>query len=235
MKVVEVFSSIQGEGINIGKRATFVRLSGCNMSPPCQYCDTKYALSAEAGEEIDNYDLEAQIFAVDPTPRLIIFTGGEPMLQEEEICDFVNTCYSTLKGIYIAMESNGTLTPRIINDYINHFHIAISPKLASACRDAYNLNILNQWVGCSRGDWTVEFKFVITSKLDVNEVHDIVKSLNLLQRNIPIIFQPDGFRDPYDLALREVLEWTEQDSYLKHQVRILPQLHRIMWGQKRGV
>ena len=45
MKVVEIFDSIDGEGIRTGKTATFIRLAGCNLR--CSYCDTLYALFGE--------------------------------------------------------------------------------------------------------------------------------------------------------------------------------------------
>ena len=45
MKVVEIFDSIDGEGIRAGAPATFIRLAGCNLR--CTYCDTVYALFGE--------------------------------------------------------------------------------------------------------------------------------------------------------------------------------------------
>ena len=41
MKVIEIFSSIDGEGITAGYPAVFIRLAGCNLR--CEYCDTKYS------------------------------------------------------------------------------------------------------------------------------------------------------------------------------------------------
>ena len=45
MKVIEIFDSIDGEGIRTGQCATFIRLAGCNLR--CSYCDTVYSLFGE--------------------------------------------------------------------------------------------------------------------------------------------------------------------------------------------
>ena len=45
-KVVEIFSSINGEGTRAGQLAVFVRMQGCNLN--CTYCDTKWANEADA-------------------------------------------------------------------------------------------------------------------------------------------------------------------------------------------
>ena len=50
MKVVEIFDSIDGEGLRTGELATFIRLSGCNLR--CRYCDTDYALKITDGIEM---------------------------------------------------------------------------------------------------------------------------------------------------------------------------------------
>ena len=232
MKVVEIFKSIQGEGINMGKQAVFVRCGGCNMNPPCSFCDTSYAFTG--GTEMDEDELENEIIKVDSSPGMVVFTGGEPMLQSDAIYEFVSVSNILCSPTIVAMETNGTIKPIHIDDYVDHF--AVSPKLATACKDAYDLDVLADWAGCHSGDVSVEFKFVITCPQNVEEAHSIVKNLHLFQWDIPIIFQPNGFKEPYDLALREVSSWLEADKYLNHRVRVLPQLHRIMWGKDaRGI
>jgi len=76
MRVVEIFDSIQGEGITVGRPSTFVRLAGCNLR--CKWCDTKYAWDQEAGEEMTTDQILAQLVK---QPNIVI-TGGEPLLQD---------------------------------------------------------------------------------------------------------------------------------------------------------
>ena len=80
MKVVEKFTSINGEGTRAGELAVFVRFKGCNLR--CSYCDTLWAnepeclYNEETPEEILNYVLGTGIHNV-------TLTGGEPLLQKE--------------------------------------------------------------------------------------------------------------------------------------------------------
>ena len=97
MKINEIFQSHQGEGLNIGQFCTFIRFSGCNLN--CQFCDTTYA---SQGAETSIEDI---------LPRLsnhIVFTGGEPFLQESSI-------YKILQAKnpdYTEVETNGTILPK---------------------------------------------------------------------------------------------------------------------------
>ncbi len=78
-KVVEIFSSINGEGVRAGQLAVFVRMQGCNLN--CAYCDTKWANEADARfhwtstEEIVELLRSMEI-------KNVTITGGEPLLQE---------------------------------------------------------------------------------------------------------------------------------------------------------
>jgi 7-carboxy-7-deazaguanine synthase len=80
MKVVEKFTSINGEGTRAGELAVFIRFKGCNLR--CSYCDTMWAnepecpYKEETPEEILNYVLGTGIHNV-------TLTGGEPLLQKD--------------------------------------------------------------------------------------------------------------------------------------------------------
>ena len=89
MKVVEKFTSINGEGTRAGELAVFIRFKGCNLR--CSYCDTMWAnepdcqYKEETPEEILNYVLETGI-------RNVTLTGGEPLLQKD-IRELINLLY----------------------------------------------------------------------------------------------------------------------------------------------
>jgi hypothetical protein len=83
--VAERFLSLQGEGPSTGQQAVFLRLSRCNLS--CPSCDTPYTwdtsrfdLSAET-QRYPSHDIIAWVLA--QQPRLLVITGGEPLLQRE--------------------------------------------------------------------------------------------------------------------------------------------------------
>ena len=74
MKIIETFTSLQGEGLKMGALTFFIRMAGCNLR--CSWCDTKYAFGE--GEECD-----IETLANMPDVKNVCITGGEPLLQEK--------------------------------------------------------------------------------------------------------------------------------------------------------
>lgn len=135
--VKEIFLTLQGEGAQAGRRAVFMRFSGCNLwsgreqdraAAICQFCDTDFVgTDGEGGGKFASAQHLAEAVAstwgtdVGGTPYVVI-TGGEPMLQLDEA--LIHALHA--KGFEIGVESNGTLpaTPGI--DWL-----CISPKAGS--------------------------------------------------------------------------------------------------------
>jgi len=113
LKVVEIFNSIQGEGANVGKAATFIRLSNCNKN--CSYCDTDWDQGTEM--TLDEIMAEVQRY----TTKMIIWTGGEPTLQLN------SKILNEFKDYYQAIETNGTNPVPYGIDYVS-----CSPKVATS-------------------------------------------------------------------------------------------------------
>ncbi len=101
MRTCEIFRSIQGEGRSQGRPCTFLRLTGCNLR--CRWCDTLYAL--EGGTEKSEEEIEREIASFGG--RLLCITGGEPLLQGEELLRLVSSLAGN--GYSIEIETNGTI------------------------------------------------------------------------------------------------------------------------------
>jgi 7-carboxy-7-deazaguanine synthase (Cx14CxxC type) len=131
--VKEAFLTLQGEGVQAGSRAVFLRFAGCNLwsgreqdraTAQCNFCDTDFVGTdgpgggkfAGADELADHV---ARLWGEGTDRRLVVITGGEPMLQLDT--DLIDSLHS--RGFRIAVESNGTIaaTPGI--DWL-----CISPK-----------------------------------------------------------------------------------------------------------
>ena len=131
--VKECFLTLQGEGVQAGSRAVFLRFAGCNLwsgreqdraAAQCNFCDTDFVgTDGEGGGKFGTADELAEhvegLWAGGEEGRLVVITGGEPMLQlDEQLVD-------ALRGrrFRVAVETNGTLeaTPGI--DWI-----CVSPK-----------------------------------------------------------------------------------------------------------
>ena len=130
--VKECFLTLQGEGAQTGSRAVFLRFAGCNLwsgreedraGAQCRFCDTDFVgTDGEGGGKFDGPAKLADHVAAmwgEGERRLVVVTGGEPMLQLDEA--LIEALHE--RGFRVAAESNGTLaaTPGI--DWL-----CISPK-----------------------------------------------------------------------------------------------------------
>lgn len=133
--VIEVFSSIQGEGFHTGRMAVFVRFAGCSLK--CDFCDTKYAWNKEAGIAYTPEDFFTIISAYNS--KFVVLTGGEPMEQDyDALCRLIYLLKSA--GYYVAIESNGV---HLIDYYTMALDwVTISPKTAPFCTYGDELKLL---------------------------------------------------------------------------------------------
>lgn len=94
----EYFWTVQGEGVNSGRRAAFIRLPFCNYN--CHWCDTSY----NTYEEIEKHDLSE--FLDQEKSRFVVVTGGEPLMNKQtpELIEFLKA-----RGFEIAVETNGSM------------------------------------------------------------------------------------------------------------------------------
>jgi 7-carboxy-7-deazaguanine synthase len=117
--VKEAFLTLQGEGVQSGSRAVFLRFAGCNLwsgreadraTAQCNFCDTDFVgTDGEGGGKFGEADSLAahveELWGDKAVGRLVVITGGEPMLQlDEALVDALHA-----RGFRAAVESNGTL------------------------------------------------------------------------------------------------------------------------------
>jgi 7-carboxy-7-deazaguanine synthase len=101
MKVAEIFWSLQGEGKNQGKPCLFIRLSGCNLR--CRWCDTPAA--QQGGTMMSRDAILEQVWRLNPP--YVCITGGEPLLQADELELLLDSLHK--RGTVIDIETNGTI------------------------------------------------------------------------------------------------------------------------------
>lgn len=131
--VKECFLTLQGEGVQTGSRAVFLRFAGCNLwsgreqdraTAQCTFCDTDFVgTDGDGGGKFANAanlaDHVERIWGAGPEQRLVVITGGEPMLQLDE--SLVGELHA--RGFRVAVETNGTLPATAGLDWI-----CVSPK-----------------------------------------------------------------------------------------------------------
>ncbi|MEM0200225.1 MAG: 7-carboxy-7-deazaguanine synthase QueE [Saccharolobus sp.] len=203
-RVIEIFTSIQGEGEVIGIPSNFIRLATCNLR--CVWCDTKY--SWEAGIEMSEEEI---ISKIRKDIKVTTITGGEPLLQN--LLFLVRELKKL--GHKIIVETNGTIKPsEELRKLVDVF--SVSPKLSnSGHKLKYNFN---------DDDWATYYKFVVVyPNKDIDEIVKFVESNNINPSKV--ILQPDGNRPDYINALNEIVQVVLNRGL---QFRVLPQLHRII-------
>lgn len=209
LKVCEIFKSIQGESTFAGSVCSFVRLSGCNLR--CTYCDTRYAFSQ--GEEVQIDSIIESVKKHDT--RLVEITGGEPLIQQHtpDLCkEFLQLGYTVM------VETNGSCDISILPAGCHRIVDVKCPY--SGVSNAFlssNLDVLTN---------KDELKYVISNESDFDWALKHVLTHNL--QNITILFSPNT----------NCISTSELASLIlnkKAQVRLGVQLHKLIWGDQRGV
>jgi 7-carboxy-7-deazaguanine synthase len=190
--VKEIFLTLQGEGMHAGRRAVFLRFTGCNLwsgreedraSAVCQFCDTDFVgMDGPGGGRFETADLLASAVSAcwgdGQDHRYIVITGGEPMLQ----LDSALIAALHAQGFEIGVESNGTIaaTPGIN-------WLCISPKAGSVVVQQQGNELKLVWPQAGH-DWMAmqEWRFdhfLIQPKDDSNRTFNTADAIRFVMEN----------------------------------------------------
>lgn len=239
----EIFHSLQGEGVSVGKPSVFVRLSQCNLH--CVWCDTAYTWNFQGTEfahrddkpstpaKFDRASETVDVSIDDITARLlaqpcrrIIFTGGEPLLQQRELGELCQKLKAADPAFYLEIETNGTLTPAgLAAELIDQFNV--SPKLAHSGNDTL-LRLKPETLRFYAEDERTNFKIVVAAPSDLSEVEALARDHNIPAHRIWLM--PEG-RTPDELRARE--PWLAE-ACLEHGYNFTDRLHIHLYGDTRG-
>jgi 7-carboxy-7-deazaguanine synthase len=187
-----------------------VRLTGCDLR--CSYCDTEYAFNG--GERLTIEDILSRVagFRI----PLVEVTGGEPLLQPE-----VHTLMRSLadKGMKVLLETSGAhdiggCDPRVVR--------IVDLKTPSSGESGKN-----RWGNLPLLTATDEVKFVIGDRADFDWSAEVVREHHLVDL-CTVLFSPVWKK----LPLETLAEWIKESSL---QVRLQPQLHKILYDDRRSV
>ncbi len=209
--ISEIFYSLQGEGVWIGAPTVFVRTSGCNLK--CKWCDTEYALARGKVMAIDDILLEIGKFNC---PNICV-TGGEPLIQKD-ITRFIQKLLD--RQYFVSVETGGSISIESL-PCEERIMICLDIKCPSSEEhqkmDFSNIELLSP---------SDQLKFVIANDDDYEYAKDVISKYRPICQ---VIMQPEGGKE-----LKKLAENVLRDK-LGANVRVLPQLHKLIWGDKRGV
>lgn len=237
--LVEIFSSIQGEGPYIGYNQIFVRFAECNLS--CSYCDTKFDINNKftlSYSDDNNIELSNPINVDDLYEKLkkfnlqkfhsISFTGGEPLLSANFLADLASKIREE-SSIKLFLETNGTMFKELLGvlDFIDIVSMDIKLKSSTGFEVPYN-----QHKAFARAVQAMNkelvLKIVVTQNLEIEELQRLVKK-NIITKSTGIVIQPVTTNN---LALRitnsKLLDVTEFFNNLGIPARVIPQVHTYM-------
>jgi 7-carboxy-7-deazaguanine synthase len=210
MKINEIYYSLQGEGILIGTPTVIVRTTGCNLR--CKWCDTKYAYEDGKFMTVDEIMREIAHYKT----KNVCLTGGEPLLQSN-----INLLIRRLlrKGYTVLLETNGSINVRNLPATAKLL-ISLDIKCPSSAMADRMLFSNIKWL-----DETDQLKFVIADKTDYEYAKNLIAKYKPICN---IIFQPvDG------VHAKKLAEWVLADNL--NNVRVLIQLQKVIWGQRRHI
>lgn len=218
-KVVEIFTSINGEGRRAGQLALFIRFQKCNLH--CSYCDTSWANTDSAAytemTEDELYD-EIKKSGI----RNITLTGGEPLLQPE-----IGVLLHKLAAddaLSVEIETNGSISIEKFSRLKNSPLFTLDYKLPGSGMEAH-MKVEN--FAYLKPEDTV--KFVAGSRQDLERAQEIIAGFQLTEKCAVYISPVFGA-----IAPAEIVEFMKQ--YRLNGVNLQLQLHKIIWdSQQRGV
>ena len=211
VRLTEIFHSLQGEARTVGRPTVFVRLTGCPLR--CTYCDTAYAF--EGGKQHSLDSVLAQV--AEHSADYVTVTGGEPLAQPAAIQLMQRLCDA---GYQVSLETGGAMPIDDVDDRVSIVLDLKTPASGECDRNLLaNVPLLRpkdqvKFVICDRGDYK-------WSKAQVH-MHDLGSWVD------DILFSPSY----EELAPALLAQWVLEDRL---KVRMQLQLHKQIWGDKKGV
>jgi 7-carboxy-7-deazaguanine synthase len=248
MDLVEIFSSVQGEGTHVGESTLFVRLGGCDLR--CRWCDSPHtwrptqtcrfetARGSGVFREVENPvsldDAVAAAEALDAgSHRFVSLTGGEPLLQPGAVRELARALRA--RGPRIHLETHGLASEALAQVLDQIDVIAMDWKLASDVHraegpegDFHESHERFLRVARQRPQVEVEVKVVVTSSSLDTELEALCARIAAVDAAIPLVLQPvtpfGRVREAPDAS--RLLGWVAKASQRLACVRLIPQTHK---------
>ena len=186
MKIIEIFSSIQGEGIHAGKPSVFLRTALCNLK--CVWCDTKYTWdwdNYDYSKEVNELPIEKVIEKIKEfEPKHIVITGGEPLIQQNDIALLLSKLGD---DYFVEVETDCTIIPdSVMLEHVNHWNV--SPKTSNSENSREAREIPQCYDFFVKLENSV-FKFVIENESDLVEVDELITKYSIPKNKILLMPQ----------------------------------------------
>jgi 7-carboxy-7-deazaguanine synthase len=245
--LVEIFSAIQGEGLNVGTRQLFVRFGGCDLR--CRFCDSAHTWHPQATCQIEitpgQRDFEIYSNPVEISQltawvkRQVVanlhdslsLTGGEPLLHADFLAEFLSQLYPVIQ-MPIYLETGGHRPDKLqkLLPYLDM--VGMDLKLPSVSGETH-WEAHEAFLKLCQQSNVIVFCKVITScdttDADLDQAAALVARVN---PNIPLFLQPvtplSNPAQPAPPTPQQVLDWQAKLKNHLTSVRVIPQTHKMI-------
>ena len=232
VRLFEIFTSVEGEGILYGTKTLFVRLAGCPFT--CFYCDTKESLPLDSGTE---YTIEEANELIDTNLQnqtyKVNFTGGDPLIQHQAVAQLAKHIQS--KKIPTYLESSCFDIDRFnhVLPFIDIVKIEFKTKDSDFVDSKHYEKLIGHTMKCLessvKSNKTTYVKIVVSSKTQLSEFKELVNDIfNIISKeNINgFVIQPTyGISEP---SLDLLLDLYDIVFPYYIDVKVVPQLHKFI-------
>lgn len=250
--LVEIFASVQGEGVYVGRSMLFVRFGRCDLR--CTWCDSpetwlpvkECRVEVEPGSgsfrklpnPVELATVETALDALSPPPGSpVSLTGGEPLLQPEAVAALAERLRQ--RGRRVHLETHGLAVDALAGVAAKLDVVSMDWKLASSVRRA---TASARGSGPAFHDQHEEFlklasercqvyvKVVLTPSTQDAELDEVCRRMAACAPEVPLVLQPvtpaGGVREAP--AAERLLAWLRRCEAQLADVRLIPQMHRAM-------
>ena len=239
----EIFLSLQGEGLEVGRPHLFLRLGGCPLR--CKYCDTPRSwkqrdtfdvffthTSEHRANPLTDVDLHQVLqevlasYGLQSTDVMLAITGGEPLLQAE----FLSTWLPQWEGP-VLLETAGILATKLESVISEIELLSLDWKLPETLRSGAELLQTEACLDLARAaDCTTQVKVVLTETTSSEQVSHALESIAAKLPNTVVFLQPvtpfgEGPKPP---QAEKLLQWSLRHRALPLDLRVLPQVHPLL-------
>lgn len=245
VRLSEIFTSVEGEGILYGTKTLFVRLAGCPFT--CFYCDTPESLPLDSGTE---YSVEEAAGLIDDSLQdhtyKINFTGGDPLMQHEAVALLAGHVHTHARGVLTYLESACFDAERFAHvlPHIDVAKIEFKTSDSEFVDAAHHDRMTGQALRClelaAAAGKTTYVKIVVSSETSVGEVRDLAIAVSNAARKgdsdsdaatdaisvSGFVIQPVYGKGEPPLELLLAMYDAIRPVYA--DVRVIPQLHKLI-------
>jgi organic radical activating enzyme len=232
VRLFEIFTSVEGEGILYGTKTLFVRLSGCPFS--CFYCDTPESLPLNSGKE---YTIEQAYQLIDDNLKektyKVNFTGGDPLVQYDAVAELAKHVQSKNIPTYLESSCFDSKKFNHVLPFIDIVKIEFKTRDSEFVDAQHYPNLIKNALECLRSSIKSKkktyIKIVVSSKTEDASIKELLDEIfqTISKDDISgFIIQPThGIAEP---SLEQLLKLYDVVIPYYKEVRVVPQLHKII-------